>query len=128
MPQRPNILIVEDELMVGLHLKVEVESFGYAVTGPVSSVEGAMAALDQENIDAAVLDLQLYDELSLSIAQALWQRGVPFVFVTGLGVGTLPETYDKVRILRKPVDFRQLKRTLAEICKVQTEAGETKSA
>lgn len=116
MPNTPKILILDDELMIGLHLKLEVEKLGYAVVGPVSSVDGAMAVVAQEDISAALLDLQLYGELSLSVAQALADRGIPFLFVTGSRIGPMANSFKGVRIISKPVDFKKLAAHLEEMC------------
>ncbi|MEQ9314719.1 MAG: response regulator [Henriciella sp.] len=116
MSKRPRILIVEDELMIGLHLKLELEKMGYGVVGPVSTVEGAMAVMAQETIAAAVLDLQLHGELSLSVAQTMSDRGIPFIFVTGSRVGPMANSFQGVRILSKPVNFKKLATHLEEMC------------
>lgn len=101
-------MIVEDELMIGLHLKVDLEAMGYGVVGPISSVEGALAALEQETIHAAVLDITLYDELSLPVAQTMSDRNLPFMFLTGSRIGRMADKFDGVTILSKPVIFNEL--------------------
>lgn len=116
MAERPRLLIVEDELMIGLHLKLEIEKLGYSVVGPVGSVDGAMAAMEEETISLAVLDLKLYGELSLSLAQTLNDRGIPFIFVTGPRIASMAHKFPGVRILSKPIDIPELARHLNEMC------------
>jgi two-component SAPR family response regulator len=46
------------------------------------------------------------------VADILAKRGVPFVFVTGYGEGSLPEPYRTRPTLQKPFQAEQLKRAL----------------
>lgn len=118
MTNSNRILIVDDDLMVGLHIKVEVEAMGYSVIGPVSSVEGARAVLrdEDETVAVAILDVNLHHENSLTLAQDLWERRIPFIFVTGSRLGLMQRQFPQVAILPKPVDFRALQQQLASIC------------
>ena len=106
--EKKNILVVEDELMIGLHIKVDLEAAGFRVIGPVSSVEGGLSAIRDEDIDAAVLDLKLYNEWSLSIAQALADQNIPFLFLTGSRIGAMANRFKGVTILCKPIMTRTL--------------------
>ena len=115
MTNSNRILIVDDDLMVGLHIKVEVEAMGYGVIGPVSSVEGARAVLREENVAVAILDVNLHNEDSLTLAQDLWKKRIPFVFVTGSRLGLMQRQFPEVAILPKPVDFRALRQHLAAV-------------
>ena len=47
------------------------------------------------------------------VADILAKRGVPFVFVTGYGEGSLPDAYRGRPALQKPFQSEQLKTTLA---------------
>ncbi|MGN7871534.1 hypothetical protein [Paracoccus sp. 22332] len=53
---RISVLIVEDEMMIALDVQMMLEDNGYAVLGPVGSVEGALRLLDDTRPDVAVLD------------------------------------------------------------------------
>ena len=39
--------------------------------------------IDQNPVDAAILDINLGNETSFPVAHALQERGIPFVFITG---------------------------------------------
>jgi len=84
------VLVVEDEVLVAWLLEDMLADLGCAVVGPAVSVKQALAMIDAEAIDVAVLDVNLNGQLSYPIADALAARGVPFVFSTG---------YDKDRML-----------------------------
>ena len=78
-----HVLVVEDEMLVGMELESLLERQGCAVIGPASTVGRALALLDHEQVDAALLDLNLNGEPATPVAAALTTHGVPFVLVTG---------------------------------------------
>ena len=86
-----------------------------AVVGPASSVNQALAMIDAEAIDAAVLDVNLNGQMSYPIADALAARGVPFVFSTGYDKDTLLDGYRPFPVLQKPFHRSELSDTLAKL-------------
>ncbi len=110
------ILVVEDELVLAMELEALVTRLGHAVLGPVPTVGRALALLERKQPDAALLDVNLGGEPATPVAEALLERGVPFVLVTGYGEEQLHEAvFRDARRLGKPVDGRRLGRLLAEI-------------
>ena len=65
--------------------------------------------------DVAILDVNLSGEKTFPIAEALAERGVPFVFSTGSGAGGLPAPLQKTPILQKPFQMRDLERALSAV-------------
>ncbi len=99
------VLVVEDDFDVAEALRVELESAGCDVVGPVSTVEEACDLAKTQALDAAVLDIALSPGTSAPVARALLYRGCPFVFVTGFSnVDMLPEELRGHRVLLKPID------------------------
>ena len=86
------VLVVEDETMVAWLLEDMLADLGCAVVGPAARVNQALAMLDAEAIDAAVLDVNLNGQMSYPVADALAARGVPFVFSTGYNKDSLPNS------------------------------------
>jgi CheY-like chemotaxis protein len=84
------VLVVEDETMVAWLLEDMLADLGCAVVGPAAHVNQALAMLDAEALDAAVLDINLNGQKSYPVADALAARGVPFVFSTGYNKDSLP--------------------------------------
>jgi DNA-binding LytR/AlgR family response regulator len=109
------ILIVEDEFLLAMELELLLLQRGCLVLGPVSSVDHALALLDGEPPDVALLDVNLKGERATPIAAALMVRGVPFVLVTGYSRPQLsePELRHAPRI-DKPVSCRALCRAMTE--------------
>ena len=87
------VLVIEDDMMVVMLLEDMLANLGCEVVGPAARVNQALAMIDAEAIDAAVLDVNLNGKKSYPIADALVARGVPFVFSTGYDKDTLIDSY-----------------------------------
>lgn len=101
---RLRILIVEDEYLLADDLCRALRERGAEVIGPVGTLRDACAALSQERIDGAVLDVNLHGEAVYPVADRLTQAGIPFMIATGYGPGSWPERYAKVPRIEKPYD------------------------
>ncbi|SDO68954.1 Response regulator receiver domain-containing protein [Methylobacterium phyllostachyos] len=107
------VLLVEDDYFIAIDLKVWFEEGGAEVLGPVPSVDEALALIaDTAAIDAAVLDINLQDELVFPVADALHARGVPFLFATGYDAAVVPPPHGAVPLCQKPIDPRVVARAL----------------
>ena len=107
------VLVIEDEFLLAMELESLLQQRGNLVLGPVSSVGQALAMLDGEEPDVALLDVNLKGERATPVAAALQARGVPFVLITGYSTAQLsePELRAAPRI-DKPVNCRSLKRAV----------------
>ena len=103
------VLIVEDEFLLAMELETLVEGGGCTTVGPASSVRQALALIDGEEPDIALLDVNLRGERATPVAAALQERGVPYVLITGYSDAQLcePELRRAPR-LDKPVSSRAL--------------------
>jgi CheY-like chemotaxis protein len=92
----------------------ELEQEGAIVIGPAPSVEKALRLIAGEpRLDAAILDVNLGDEKSFPVAQALQLRLIPFVFATGYNAEGVPSEWRHVTVLEKPVQITAAARMLA---------------
>lgn len=110
------VLLVEDDFLVGLGIKSILQRLGYEVVGPVASIDHALETLENEHVDAAVLDINIIGGTSVPVAQVLQVKDRPFIFVTGYQSPShlLPDTLKTVQRLSKPVDERALSKALRE--------------
>ena len=106
------VLVVEDELLIGMLLEDMLMEFGYEVAAIVPRVKDALSAVDTATYDVAVLDVHLHGESAFPVADALIRKGVPFVFATGYGERGLPENYRGRPVLPKPFARDDLERAL----------------
>ena len=103
------LLLVEDEYFIADDLVRELLAGGAEVVGPAGSVDGALDLLDEAGrLDGAVLDLNLQGEMAFPVADALRERGVPFVFTTGYDQAATPARYALVTRCEKPVDAARI--------------------
>ena len=98
-----SVLIVEDRYLIATDLAHEVMHLGGKVLGPAPSLAAAAELMDQEPISLALLDVNLDGEAVYPLAEALADRGVPIVFVTGYDPETLPPAWKGYPYVEKPL-------------------------
>ena len=76
------ILVVEDEALIAFEIEEIIKDAGGVVAGPFATVDEALRLIENENISAAILDMQLWEDTSLSIARRLADKNIPFLFYT----------------------------------------------
>lgn len=106
------ILILEDEAIVALDLAMQLEDEGHMPLGPAGTPEEAIALLEEEEPDFAVLDVNLDGITSKAVAEQLTERGCPFVYVTGYADEGIMADMPCAPSLSKPLDFTRLKRLI----------------
>lgn len=106
------ILVVEDEMLIGMLLEDMLMDLGHDVAAIVPRLKEALVAVEKETYDLAILDVHLHGESAFPVAEALIGKGVPFVFATGYGERGLPETYRGRPVLQKPFAKDDLERVL----------------
>ena len=111
----PRVLVVEDEYLIRMLLEDMLLDLGYEIAAAVGSLAEASTAAATVAFDVAILDVNLDGKEIYPVADILAQRGLPFVFVTGYGEGSLPAKYSSRPALQKPFQSEQLSRTLAEL-------------
>jgi PAS domain S-box-containing protein len=111
-PEGGHILLVEDEAFVAMMMRDLIADFGFRVVGPFGTVTDALEALDRHQLVGAVLDVNLAGEKIYPVAEQLFGRGVPFVFVTGYASDAIEDRFAGVPVLQKPVDGTALRRAL----------------
>lgn len=109
------ILVVEDEALVLMEIEDMLRELGCAIVGPVSTVATALTAIGENELDGALLDMNLRGEHILPVTEKLLARGVPFLLVTGYATysGNAPTLKDAPR-LTKPFSLRSLGAAMTE--------------
>lgn len=97
------ILVVEDEFLIALELCASLEECGCAVVGPAGQLKQSLSLAAFEELDGAILDVNLHGESSFAVAAVLADKGVPYVFVSGYDDPTIwPAKYRDAPKLKKP--------------------------
>jgi PAS domain S-box-containing protein len=108
------LLLVEDEALTGMMMSDMLTELGFDVIGPFGRVADAMAALKREDFHAAVLDVNLDGEAVYPVADAVVERGLPFVFVTGYSSEGIDRRFAQVPVLQKPIERQMLQNVFFE--------------
>ena len=106
------ILVVEDEMTIALMIEDMLTDLGYEVAGLAMRLPQALESARTEQIDLAILDLNLDGRASYPIADLLDQRGVPVIFASGYGIGGLDPAYRDRVTLTKPFVQNDLRRAI----------------
>jgi DNA-binding response OmpR family regulator len=77
------VLVAEDEALISVILSGDLRDEGYAIAGPFSRGEDALAWLAHDTPDLAIVDYMLRDGPCTALLRALRERGVPFVIFSG---------------------------------------------
>jgi PAS domain S-box-containing protein len=111
---RHHILIVEDEAIVALDLRLHLEELGYVVDGVAASAQAAHGFVERRTPDLILMDVHLQGEVDgIEVAGAIRRtRDVPVIFLTAhsddqtvmRAAGTAPYGY-----LTKPYQLRELR-------------------
>src|SRR6478609_2855313 len=106
------ILVVEDEAAISLLLEDMLLDFGCEVIGPAARLSAALEAVAREQVDLAILDVNVAGEPIYPVAEALAQRSIPFVFSTGYGSAGIRDSFRDRPVLQKPFAQNDLKQKL----------------
>lgn len=110
------VLVVEDQYFLADDLRRALTELGAEVVGPAPSERIALDLLaERDDIDLAVLDIDLRGDRVFAVADALKARGVPFVFATGYDRSAIPAPYRDVPCWHKPFDSRALVLSLSTL-------------
>lgn len=104
----PRLLVLDDEFMIATSIADVLEDAGYVVAGPALTLAEARRIIELDEIDAAVLDVQLKNDLTLSLARNLERHGIPVLFVTAHAEQYLKSDFKSAPHLKKPFSGQQL--------------------
>lgn len=99
------ILVVEDEFLVAALLEQDLQAAGCVVVGPFANLASATYASRHDVFDLAVLDVNLNGQLVYPLADELAERQIPFIFLSGYGLHSMPKEYRSAPRVAKPYHF-----------------------
>ena len=108
------VLLVEDEMVVSLEMEALLSDQRCTVVGPFDRLSDAVEAAQTEDLDLAVLDVNIRGEKVYPVAEVLASRGVPFLLVSGYGRNAVPANRPEWRVCSKPFRPKELVDMLTE--------------
>jgi DNA-binding response OmpR family regulator len=102
------VLVIEDEMLILMMIEDMLADIGCESVTSAATIDQAIALIDVQVFDAAMLDMNLNGKNSRVVADALAARGVPFVFSTGNSVQDVWDGYNGHAVLRKPFSNGEL--------------------
>ncbi len=124
------VLIIEDESIIAMHIKQIVESLGHTVVGIVRTHKEALAAAKEKRPELILADISLADGSSGidAVKDILAEQDVPVIFITAfperLLTGSRPEpTY----LITKPFEPETVVATIGQALLLHRERDEEKT-
>jgi len=116
--QGMRVFVVEEEMLLAMLLEDMLADLGCVMTGSAQTVAAALAEVTGPlGFEAAILDVHIGGEMVFPVADALVERGVPFIFSSGFGPAALTERYPDKILLPKPYVGQALAGRLAALRK-----------
>ncbi|MXP42198.1 response regulator [Altererythrobacter soli] len=105
------VLLVEDSMLIALDAEETLIQGGIDDVAVAGNVAAALAQIEKQMPDFALLDFNLGNETSEAVAEVLTNAGVPYCYATGYGdalermslappCGVLTKPYSKDDIMR----------------------------
>jgi DNA-binding response OmpR family regulator len=116
------VLVAEDDYFIADEVCSTLREHGAEVVGPAPNVETGLQLVKSEQIDCAVLDINLQGDFAFGIASELRRRGTPAIFATGYDVSALPGEFSDCVRLEKPVNLRALLQAVQTACAMKRAA------
>lgn len=112
---RPRVLVVEDEVLVGMLVEDMLRELDCEVAALSCTLADALDKARTLGFDVAVLDINLNGQPSFPVAEAVRARGLPLLFATGYGRKILGPAWPEAPVLQKPFGRDELRRALAQV-------------
>jgi len=109
-----NILVVEDESVVAIHIEESLMKLGYAVTALVASGEDAVTKAEETRPDLILMDIVLKGEMDgiEAAAQIREKFNIPVIYLTAYADDTIvhrAKVTEPLGYIVKPFNERELK-------------------
>lgn len=102
-------------MLVLIMIEDMLADLGCEAVTAAATVEQAIAFIDSQAFDLALLDMNLNGDTTYAVADALAMDGVPFVFSTGYSGRGMRDGYRDRPVLKKPFMEKELAEILARL-------------
>ena len=109
------VLVVEDSPVIAVDCERMLEEWGCTVVGPTGSMATAIELSEQEELDAAIVDVNIRGGKAFPLLKILERRGIPFLLASGYADWSMPDEWADRPRLPKPYKPEALRDRLTEI-------------
>jgi CheY-like chemotaxis protein len=110
------VLVVEDEYFLADDIVRTLSALGARVVGPYGDLGEASDVVNRDiAIDAAIVDINLRNEMAFPLVRVLRSRNVPLVFASGYDRSSIEPEFQDVRLWGKPLDVKTMARELTSM-------------
>lgn len=108
------VLVAEDDLLIAQLMDNILVSLRCTVIGPVDGLNEALQAIRTNDIDGALLDVQLGEASIYPALDELAPRGIPIILITGHdNLAGSPALLNNAPLLAKPFKLQQLENMMS---------------
>lgn len=108
------VLVVEDEVAIAMLVEDMLLDLGAVVIGPAGRLSQGKELAQSEELDLAILDVNVAGEPVYPIVDILAARGIRFIFSTGYGAGGIDQSWRDRPVLQKPFSQTELENALKQ--------------
>lgn len=110
------VFVVEDETLVLIDIEDCLADAGATIIGPAMNLAQAVQIAESEQeIDIALLDINVQGEQVFPAAEILRRRNVPILFASGYGKSSLTGEWSEMPVAPKPYAMSEVVATLAKL-------------
>ncbi len=109
------VLIVEDEVLIGIVLEDILDMLGHAVAGNAATLAEGEELVTKGGFDVAILDVNIGSDQIYPLADRIVAAGIPIVFATGSHPETLPPRFAACTVLQKPYAFAAVETAMGSL-------------
>ena len=109
------VLVVEDSPVVAAAAEDMLSDMGCVVVGPATTMAAALEMAGEEQLDAAVVDVNIRGGKAFPVLRILRDRSIPFLLTSGYADWTMPKEWQDQPRLAKPYTPNQLRESLLEL-------------
>ena len=109
------ILVIEYSPVVAPFTAEILGELGYDVVGPAPTMAAARELIEEEAVDAAILDVHIRGERVFPLCDELAARKVPFLLTSGYADWQIPDKWQDAPQLQKPYTMQQIEQALAAL-------------
>ena len=109
------VLVIEDSPVVGPFTADILEDLGCAVVGPAPNLAMARELIEEEDFDAALVDLHIRGERVFGLCEMLEAKDVPFILTSGYADWQMPDKLRDHPRLQKPHTIDQVRDALGAL-------------